>query len=107
VNCFEQKKFTKEKATQIDLVILSNKPEVLTNPFMSFSGNVISPFKFTPKCTEAIISLCLSEKPFFDYHSYLNRHILNGGDVVLYIKNWFLLKFGNKLMAQIFLKNLI
>ncbi|KAL4432645.1 hypothetical protein ABPG74_004938 [Tetrahymena malaccensis] len=96
-------------------IIQQNAPQQQqnSNPFSSFGNEFMSPFTFSKICSGAFISLILTECVFHDF-SLFYRHKFcsfyanqSYNHLVNFCHYFFITKFGNKVIGEIFLKNFV
>lgn len=96
---------TQDKGTQINVMITSNRPKLSINPFNVYIGDVVSPFNFSKNSTSSIISMVLCAKILSDLESFSRRR--NEKSIVEVTSQWFLVQYGSKAIAQVFLRNFV
>lgn len=73
--------------------------------YEQFIENVNSPFKFTPMITSSFIHQLVLDKILSDYKTIQNKSKLKS--FKHFVFEWFIIKTGCKVVAQIFCKNFI
>ncbi|KAL4479236.1 hypothetical protein ABPG72_011448 [Tetrahymena utriculariae] len=98
---------------QQDILSQSAPQQQNSNPFSSFGNEFMSPFTFSKSCSGAFISLILTECIFHDF-SLFYRHKFcsfyanqSYNHLVNFCHYFFITKFGNKVIGEIFLKNFV
>ena len=92
-------------ATQVYLL---NSKQSLNNMasgslILDFLGNVSTPFSFNEKITGSLINLLTIDKMLYDYEIVRHKYKLNSFSD--FMVQWFIIRTGNKKVAQIFAKN--
>ncbi|EAS02427.2 hypothetical protein TTHERM_00728860 (macronuclear) [Tetrahymena thermophila SB210] len=98
---------------QQDILPQNVSQQQSSNPFSSFGNEFMSPFTFSKSCSGAFISQILTECVFHDF-SLFYRHKFcsfyanqNYNHLVNFSHHFFITKFGNKVIGEIFLKNFV
>ena len=99
-------KDTQEKSIECNFYkenFIEKASNQLKNLLMNPSENIVAAFKQSREWTSAVITLLLNEKTIADFQDEAEKRPRE--TLQNYIVEWFLRRFGNKNLAEIFLKD--